>query len=128
MPVVYVYEASDNVLYVRPYGTLTVPDVLHYLEDVINDQNISSPATEVVRFADVEEFHIAGIRDLPRMLPRLLDEKKLRATIFVTDSDVQFFIVRMMVMLLELQDAGYPTRVARSEDELQRELKQLTSE
>ncbi len=125
MPIDYVYDATDNVLCVCPYGTLSVPDVRQYLEDLIDDERISNPATEVIRFDDVENFRFAMITDLPRMLPRLREAKKLGATVFVADNFLQAVVGRLMVRLLWLQDPGYPTRVVYGGKDLHRTLREL---
>jgi hypothetical protein len=125
VPVDHVHDAKENVLYVRPYGILTVPEVVRYLETIMDDETISAPATEVVRFRDVEDFEFAGIKELPHLLPRLKKEGKLRATVFVADDTRQALVGTLMKMLLGVKDRGYPTRVVRDERELRLALHEL---
>lgn len=130
MPVPYTYDRIRNTVDCRPFGAVVISEVAGFFDAVMADAEIVDGWIEVVYIEGVDDFRFSSseAHTIPEKIRQLRDRKGLRGTVIIADSQLHFGMARMIQTLHELADDNYPTRVIRSEEELDGLLGELASE
>jgi len=127
MPVKYEYDSKLSILHARPFGDLTIDDIVNYFIEVAKDIEIESVLIEVVYFDNVENFPFSSndALSIPGQYEDLKGRKNIRYTIFVGRDDIHYGVGRMFQNLLENDDVDYDVFVVRTEQEAKDLIKRL---
>lgn len=127
MPVKYDYDPRLSILHARPYGELTIDDIVNYFIKAEKDTEIETGIIEVVHFDNVENFSFSSddALTIPRRYEDLKKRKNVRCTIFVGRDDIHYGVGRMLQNLFEVDDVNYNVFVVRTEEEASDLIKKL---
>jgi len=127
MPITYEFDPSSRILRSYHSGKQTVPAICEYFQRVIDDPTVKKGYIEVVHFADDVAFDFTSntARIIPFYFSELKNKKKIKVTIFIGATQLQFGIARMMKNLHELSNPDDDVRVVRTTEEAQREINRI---
>ena len=123
------YSVSQNGSRIEtfPKGELCVEETIDYFNRLANDNKIIQGATEIVYFKYVtdfkfsysEAFKISSNYQAPKII------KRIRATIFVCETDHAYVIGNMMQAYHKFTNPRHKVVVVRSEGEVEKAINEL---
>ena len=124
MPVSHRYDPKTNIVFTRPTGILSLPDISSYFGEVADNPRVAPGFIEVVFFDDVEDFAFSytGAEQILTAYRESMIAKHCVRTVFVAQTPVGYGIARMLsAVMREHADL----RVIRKESDLQQELSDI---
>lgn len=127
MPVAYEYDSNRNIIHARPFGDLSINDIVRYFMEVAEDNSVRPGIIEVVHLRDVENFLFTSKNalDIPRRHDEFMVRKNITCTIFVGRDDIHYGVARMFQNLFSLDDRYYTVFVVRTEEDANRLIKEI---
>lgn len=123
------YDVSQDGLRIEafPKGVLDIKDTIDYFDRIKNDKKIRQDAIEIVNFKHVSDFQISyrESEEITRNYQEPKALQKIKATVFVCETDLAYGIGRMLQTLHEISNPEHEVLVVRSEAELEDVLKQV---
>ena len=112
----YKYDAERNIVVTRPEKKLSIKEMVHYVDRLINDESVPKNFIELVRFEDVEDFSwsYAETDRILSLFQRLHESKQQEGAILLVDNNLQLGMARMIQSVFEDHIRIY---IARSENE-----------
>ncbi|MCP4574125.1 MAG: hypothetical protein GY838_17325 [bacterium] len=128
MPVSFEYDAAKGIIHVRPRGNLLLSEVGERFKRVAADETIPPGAVEFVHLDGVDSFKY-GSREsagIPDMHALVRQKKRIKATVFIAESDYHFGVARMVQTWFDAAGLGLVVAVVRSEEEAYRFVDRLS--
>ena len=123
------YNVSQDGLRIEsfPKGVLDIKATMDCFGKIKNDKKIKQGAIEIVNFKDVSDFQISYLESdkISRSYKEPKALKKMKATIFVCETDLAFGIGRMLEAVHEIANPNHKVLLVRSENELEDVIKQV---
>ena len=123
------YNVSRDGLRIEsfPKGVLDIKATMDYFGKIKNDKKIKQGAIEIVNFKDVSDFQISYLESekISRSYKEPKALKKIEATIFVCETDLEFGIGRMLEAVHGIANPNHKVLLVRSENELEDVIKQV---
>ena len=104
MPITYVYDPAENVVLAEAIGTVSVQDLLNYMDAVSNDLNVKKDFIEIVNLSGVTDMDITY--ENAQELSNSWDDLKNRlhnGSIIYAPTDLTYGTLRMMQGLMKFQ-------------------------
>jgi hypothetical protein len=121
------YKVSADGLKIEtfPKGILDVETTIEYFDRLSNDTRISENAVEVVYFNHVNIFLFSNqeSQHIVKRFQKPKINKKLNATIFVCETELEFGIGRMLQAYHEIENPNHKVFVVRSITEVKSTIK-----
>ena len=95
-------------------------EVSSYFDALVEDSSVARDAIEVVRFRNVADFKISfsDCQNIVQAYRNPKNHKRIKATIFVGETDLAYGIARMLQIAFEMEMPEHSVSVVRSDDEL----------
>lgn len=126
------YNVSQNGLRIEtfPKGELNIKKTIDHFARLKNDPKIKQGAIEIVSFKHVTDFKISYLEceEITKCYQTPKALLMIDATIFFCESDLAYGIGRMLKALHEITNPRHKAAVARTENELDKLIKDLTEQ
>ena len=97
MTINYEYSDSENIVYTRPFDTLTITDFVQYVGWLQDDSAIRSGFVEVVDFSAVRNF-VLSYNDswsMRQVFEKLRQQKGYAGSVLIGSNDYLYGMARM---------------------------------
>ena len=125
MSIAYEVEENGLQIYAFPKGILDIGKTLDYFEQLKDDSRIRQGAIEIVDFREVTDFRISYLESqkitTSYQQPKAI--RRIKATIFVCETDLAYGIGRMLQTLHEIANRDHKVVLLRSEKEVDAAIK-----
>ncbi|MCW8934564.1 MAG: hypothetical protein OQK98_07550 [Gammaproteobacteria bacterium] len=90
MSISYEYNSNHGYIHTKVTNTVTVKEVLSYIDSVLEDNRINKPFYELVDFSETDNFDFGYYQSeqISNKLAQLTKHKKLQGTCFVATKDI----------------------------------------
>lgn len=123
------YNVCQNGLKIEafPKGVLDIKTTIEYFGKITNDKRIKQGAIEIVNFKEVSDFQISYLESekITSSYQEPKSLQKIKATIFVCETDLAFGIGRMLEAVHEIANPNHKVLVVRLKSELEDVIKKL---
>lgn len=103
MSISYKYNKDENYILVKATDRITLPEMLDFIEAVLNDQKIKAPFYEIVDFAEIRSFDFgySGTLQFYEKLQLLVKHKNHLGTCFIANKKIALGMVNMFKIVGE---------------------------
>jgi hypothetical protein len=123
------YDISENgeFVYTTPKGVLTFKDTIQYFIKLTNDNRLKAGAIEIVYFTQITgfKFTYSEMEEITDYYQLAKSEQKIKATIFLCETDLFFAMGRMLKVLHNISNPVHIVSVVRSPEALEEEIKKI---
>ena len=122
----YEYDATTNIVHVKPKGVMHVADIEGYASALLEDESVQSGYIEVVDFSGLEDviadaYSFIGVETI---FKKLSEQKNFTGSVAIVPTDYIYGMIRMLTV--SFQQVA-PMLYIKSEDELPAAIEQLRS-
>jgi hypothetical protein len=116
----YVVSQDGKRIDTHPKGVLDLKDALDYFRRLNNDKEVKKGAIEIIHFHKVSEFKFSHLesKNIATSFQEPRETQKLKATIFVCESELAYGIGRMLQTFNEIANPKHKVVIVRSESEV----------
>lgn len=116
------YYVSQNGLRIETYpkGVLDLKSTIDYFGKLQNDKTVKQGAIEIVYFKYVSDFKISYLEgtEITKSYQNPKSAQKIKATIFVCETDLAYGIGRMLQTFHEMTNPDHQVLVVKSESDI----------
>ncbi len=123
----YKFDVGRNIVDVWPAKKLSIEEMVHYVDRLINDESVHKHFIEYVHFEGVEDFSwsYADTDTILRLFQRLYESKHQEGAILLVDTNLQLGMARMIQTVFT---GHLRIDIARSKDEANRFIEKIRSQ
>jgi len=123
MSISYEYKKDDQYILTKVTKTITLPEVLSYVDSILADNRIKNPFYEIVDFADIDSFDFGYYQsdELYDKLVLLKKQKNHLGTCFIVTNDIARGMSNIFKVIGE--DKGMNINIFNSMDEALQHIK-----
>ena len=127
MAIEYTVSQDGRRIETFPKGALNFKETFDYFDRLKNDDRIKQGATEIVYFRDTTDFIISYLESdrIVMHYGKVINIKKIIATIFVCETTQAYVIGRMLQTFHEIINPDHKVVTVRSEGGIEKAINEL---